>query len=1087
MLTVTPSSFRITQMKSLGFRIAVRMATSHAFALGSRAAIASTLAALAGLHILPASAQQIPMRPGEAFVTHFSGTTNIPGPGGAAVTVINPGGVVGSIVDLRNPNQPPQGQHWIGEPQRMFVTAAEVGQVFGVAIDDAPAPNIYLSATAAFGLHRAPGNTQWQNGMWGAGGGPGTIYRIGPATNYRPQPFAQVTLGGRPNSGAALGNIAYDRWNRQLYVTDMETGMIHRIRAADGVDLGFYDHGTRGRSNFLDVSTGQQSSLPPVPFNSAPQARIADCPSARFDNSPECWNLAPNGRRVWGIGVWRNGQTGEVRLYYAAWSAPTFDPEGWLALDDSDKRNTVWSVGIGGDGSFTVGSIRREFILPDFFVNTTDIARAGFSQPVSDISFPSTPGMPLMLVAERGGMRNLGLGEQDPFATPHEARVLRYELHQDGVWRPIGRYEVGFYDRANEGEPRMRANSAGGAAFGHGYSNRWTVNASQPDNYVWITGDSLCSPDGPCNLAASGDDESGDDSEVHGVQGLREDFYGEVAPASAYGLAPEQQIASGQTSVIGPDEAYLIDININMTPAGAPIIEEFVRNDATTVGDIAIFQQMVVQAAGVVYPLPPAPPVLIAEPGHDPNYSHARYGSHGQQQSHYRFASHWPAMSHNRYGSHNLYWSHYQYASHNLQWSHNRYGSHSTKQTHNKLGSHQPIASHFAKASKIHILAASHKQFGSHNLKQSLNDKLKLPDPKPIHTLAKSAFDKGIKIPDPKHSVIKSSLDKDLKFVPPPPHSVAKSVADKSLKIPEPVPVHTVAKSAFDKNLKVPEKHNPVQSAIEGSKLKAPEPKAPEPKHNPVQSAIKDGKLKIEPKGIEPKHDPVQSAIKDGKLKIDPKGIEPKHSPAQSAVQDSKLKAIEPKHDPVASNIKLKGPEPKHDPVQSAIKDGKLKIEPRGIEPKHSPAASAAADAKLKQKTIEPVHAPANSAKLQIQQPKGPLPGPKDSGPAKDQPKVLPKVIVPETKTLPKAETPAVKQLQTPPQPKVQIQTQPQVKQTPPPQQPKVQIQTQPQVQQLKQTPPPQPKVQTPPPVKQPPPKPKHNTDASAKEDAKKK
>ena len=55
-------------------------------------------------------------------------------------------------------------------------------------------------------------------GMWGSGGGPGTIYRLGPSTGYRPQPFAQITLGGRPNSGAALGNIAYDRWNRQLYV-----------------------------------------------------------------------------------------------------------------------------------------------------------------------------------------------------------------------------------------------------------------------------------------------------------------------------------------------------------------------------------------------------------------------------------------------------------------------------------------------------------------------------------------------------------------------------------------------------------------------------------------------------------------------------------------------------------------------------------------------------------------------------------------------------------------------------------------------------------------------------------------------------
>ncbi|MEX0591624.1 MAG: hypothetical protein WD207_11115, partial [Xanthobacteraceae bacterium] len=800
-----------------------------------------TLAAALLLQAGAATAQQqIPLRPGEAFVTRFSGTMSVPGPGGTAVPVLNPGGVVGSAIDLRNPNQPPQGQHWINEPQRLLVTAADAGQVFGVAIDDASPPNIYVAATAAFGLHRTPDNSQWQPGMWGAGGGPGTIYRLGPSTNYRVQPFAQVTLGGRPNSAASLGNIAYDRWSRQLYVTDLETGMIHRIRAADGADLGIYDHGVRGRTNFYDADAKKQSALPPIPFDPATRARIVDCPSGNFETSPDCWNIAPSGRRVWGLGVWRNGQTGEVRLYYSAWSSPAVDPQGWLAASDDDKRNSVWSVGIGADGSFNVSSIRREFVVPDFFVKPDDIARAGFSQPVSDIAFPVCPGLPLMLVAERGGMRNLGLGEQNPFATPHEARAIRYELHQDGVWRPIGRYEVGFYDRTNDGEPRMRANCAGGATFGPGYTNRWAYNQTQPDQYVWITGDDLCSPSGPCNLPASQQQEAGDDSEVHGVQGVREDFFAEVAPASAYGLAPEQVDNSGQISTVGPDEAYLVDVNINMTPAGAPIAEEFVRNDATKVGDIAVYQLCaVVQPAGVVYALPPPPPLLIVEPGHDPGFSHSRFGSHGQQQSHYRFASHWPAMSHLRFGSHNQYWSHYNYASHNLKWSHDRFGSHSSKATHNKLGSHQPVASHFAKASIVHLLQNSHKQFGSHSLKESLLDKIK--DPAPVHTLAKSNIHNialsNLKLPDPKHSVLKSQLDK-------------------GLKIPDPVPVHTVAKSLIDKDFKQPDpKHNPIQSAIKDGKIKG---KDPEPVHGAIQSAIKDGKIKG--KDPEPVHGAIQSA-----------------------------------------------------------------------------------------------------------------------------------------------------------------------------------------------------------------------------------
>jgi len=919
-------------MTSIGFRIAVRMFTSHA--RKTRAANAFVLGAVvaATLQAAPLSAQQVtPMRAGEAFVTRFSGTTNIAGPGGAPIPVINPGGAVGSVIDLRNPNQPPQGQHWIGEPQRLFVTAAEVGQVFGVALDDAAQPNIFLAASAAFGLHRSPDGTQWQPGMWGANGGPGTIYKLGPATNYRPQAFAQVTLNGRPNSGAALGNIAYDRWNRQLYVTDMETGMIHRIRASDGADLGTYDHGARGRTSFHDTTTGQKASLPPVAFNASSRARTSDCSAGRFDNSPECWNLAPNGRRVWGIGVWRNTATNEVRVFYSAWSSPASDPEGWLALGDAEKRNAVWSVGIAPDGSFNLASVRREFLLPDFFVGTEDIARAGFSQPVSDIAFPASPGLPLMLVAERGGMRNAGLGEQNPFAAPHEARVIRYELHDDGTWRPIGRYEVGFYDRAGEGDPRMRANSAGGVAFGPGFNNRWSVNAARPDNFVWMTADALCSPDGPCNLPAAGEEQSGDDSEVHGIQGMREDFYDEVAPASAYGLAPEQQTASGHTSAVGPDESYLIDININLAANGTLVDEELVRNDATTVGDLAIFQQPAVPVAGVAYPLPPAPPLLIAEPGHEANYSHARYGSHGQQQSHYRFASHWPAMSHNKYGSHNQYWSHHHYASHNLKWSHNKYGSHNAKATHNKLGSHALAKSHFAKASKIHILAASHKQYGSHNIKQSLNDKIKIPDPKPIHTIAKSLKDKDIKIP-PKHSIVKSALDKDIKIPDPKPiHTLAKSAADKGVKIPEPKPVHTVAKSAFDKGIKVEPKpiHTPAKSAADKG-IKIPEPK---PVHTVAKSAF-DKDIKIEPK---PVHTPAKSAADKG-IKIEPK---PVHAPAKSAI-DAKVKTT-----------------PAHDPGPSAVKDGKVKVQPL---PKTAPP-------KIEKKVEQPKTTPTVDKKIETSKP----------------------------------------------------------------------------------------------------------------------
>src|SRR5262245_37058624 len=87
------------------------------------------------------------MQPGEAFVTRFSGTKD-----SAGALVIDVEGVVGSIMDLRRPARAPQGQHWVDKPQRSGIFAEQVGQIFGVVLDDANPPNIYVAATAAFGL-----------------------------------------------------------------------------------------------------------------------------------------------------------------------------------------------------------------------------------------------------------------------------------------------------------------------------------------------------------------------------------------------------------------------------------------------------------------------------------------------------------------------------------------------------------------------------------------------------------------------------------------------------------------------------------------------------------------------------------------------------------------------------------------------------------------------------------------------------------------------------------------------------------------------------------------------------------------------
>ena len=124
-----------------------------------------------------------------------------------------------------------------------------------------------------------------------------------------------MTLDGRENSGPALGNIAYDRWNKQLLVSDLETGMIHCISVADGSELGRYDHGVQGRINFTDAANGTAQSLPQVPFDTDSAARTGDCPDGTFAATPACWNIADFRRRVWGLGMRRDETSGQVRLY----------------------------------------------------------------------------------------------------------------------------------------------------------------------------------------------------------------------------------------------------------------------------------------------------------------------------------------------------------------------------------------------------------------------------------------------------------------------------------------------------------------------------------------------------------------------------------------------------------------------------------------------------------------------------------------------------------------------------------------------------------------------------------------------------
>jgi hypothetical protein len=410
--------------------------------------------------------------PGDAVVTGFSG---IKAPDAAVPPGADPldafhidlDGASAQVFQL-TPAAPPQGQV-ITAPAPYKALARDVGQVFPIALDDAPVPNIYLGQSSAFGLqivgpdrdgdgrpdrlrNGAP-EAQWMPGQLGNGGGPGSIYRIDGRTGAL---SVLATIPG--NGGAGLGDIVFDKASRHFYVSDLDTGLIHRLDA-DGHMVDSFDHGTTGR---------KAAGLPPVSDDGA-QANIKD---ARFSvENPQSWGFTAGPRRVWGMAVH------DGRLYYAVADGPA-----------------IWSVGIGNDGAFA-GDARLELEVED-----TPEGHA-----IADIAFDAQG---RMYLAQRGEIR--GSYDYSVFAEPGKSVLRRYRRKADddaAAWEPVPEeYAIGF--------PEGHRNTAGGIALGYGYDTSGSIRRGSCHSTLWTTGDALRNDEK--HLAKLGDEGP---LEVHGLQG----------------------------------------------------------------------------------------------------------------------------------------------------------------------------------------------------------------------------------------------------------------------------------------------------------------------------------------------------------------------------------------------------------------------------------------------------------------------------------------------------------------------------------------------------------------------------------------
>ncbi|HYC18340.1 MAG TPA: hypothetical protein VEC94_14135 [Pseudolabrys sp.] len=397
---------------------------------------------------------------GDAAVAGFSGTIVLaspPEPRRIDKTYINLDGPSLQVIGLARMGGPPRAQ-LVAAPRPFTATAGQIGQVFALALDDADPPNIYAAATSAYGLpivvpdadgdgfpdrsHRGAPNAAFMPGLFGPvqlNGGPGSIWKINGQTGAVTL-FANVVLGGVPNSGSALGGLAFDRASRQLFVADRDTGMIHRF-TLDGAERGRFDHGTQALG---------AAGLPPIAFD--PRKRL-NIESPNFDSGdPTTWAYAPPARRVFGMAV--NGG----RLYYAVAAGLR-----------------IWSVSLLPDGSFG----------PDARVEVAVPPGALSGSEVSEILFDDNGDM---LVAERG--TPTGAYDYKTLAAARENRVLRFrpktpdDPPSRDLWFPIPReYAIGF--------PPNYRNDNGGIAIGYGYDQAGNINRAVCGGTLWSTGEQL--------------------------------------------------------------------------------------------------------------------------------------------------------------------------------------------------------------------------------------------------------------------------------------------------------------------------------------------------------------------------------------------------------------------------------------------------------------------------------------------------------------------------------------------------------------------------------------------------------------------
>ena len=357
--------------------------------------------------------------------------------GMAVITMLGAGGGSGfagspnntynsfSIFEATNNQNAPNGQNWFtnfyfpsNTNYQNSWRSSVLGELFGIAIDSSK--NVYF--TAGFW-----GTTYFQIGIAGAGG----VYKMDNQT-WEVSPL--ITTGNGPNQipnfAEGLGNIVYDKWNNQLFISNMNDGKIYRFRP-NGILLSVYD-----------------------PF---------------FPDSSSAFDFCGYGEAVFGLGI---NMEERLYLYFSK------------IVEDTDsininENNSIWKIEIGDGGDFNGNEIFC-FEINDY--NQSNSSHE--SNPISDIVFTNEGDK--MYITEKGIQSVWAIPGQTIHVfenIPHISRVFEYTYDfQLMQWNLSKQFFIGNYDKNN--------NTNGGVSL----SARKLNNSFLKEDVLWVSGSALRHP-----------------------------------------------------------------------------------------------------------------------------------------------------------------------------------------------------------------------------------------------------------------------------------------------------------------------------------------------------------------------------------------------------------------------------------------------------------------------------------------------------------------------------------------------------------------------------------------------------------------